>query len=61
MNANDELIPPPPVVQEKLARNYREARILRSLLRLSVRFAKEAYQRQLPEHPQAAACREGGR
>jgi hypothetical protein len=37
------LIPPPPVVREKLAANYREARLLRSLLRVSLAAAEERH------------------
>lgn len=43
MGKNDELlIPPPAVVRDRLARNLRENRLLRSLLRLSERAAEEA-------------------
>lgn len=36
-----ELIPPPNAVREALARNLRENRILRALLRVSVRAVEE--------------------
>lgn len=35
------LIPPPRIVRERLAKNLRESRLLRSLLRLSRRAAEE--------------------
>lgn len=42
---NDPLpIPEPPVIRQMLARNVREARLLRSLLRLSVRAAEDRRQ-----------------
>ena len=44
MSVTEELIPPPPVLREKLAQHVREGRTLRALLRLSVR-AAEASQR----------------
>jgi hypothetical protein len=37
MFANDRLIPPPPVVRKMLAQHLREGRLLRALLRLSIR------------------------
>jgi hypothetical protein len=49
-----EMIPPPPVVREKLARHIREGRLLRSLLRLSVRAAEERH-RQAPHDRQSEA------
>jgi hypothetical protein len=39
MSDVEVLIPPPALVRERLARNVREARLLRSLLRLSVQSA----------------------
>jgi len=52
MNAVEEpLIPPPPVVRERLAIHVREARMLRALLRLSVR-AEDA------RNQHEARCRE---
>lgn len=41
MSEPEKLIPPPPVVRERLARNIKERRLLRSLLRLSVRAAED--------------------
>lgn len=41
-----DLIPPPFVVRDRLARNIREARLLRTLLNLSIRAAEE--RRQYP-------------
>ncbi len=43
MQTNDELIPRPPVVRERLAASLREARLLRRLLRLSVAAAEERH------------------
>jgi hypothetical protein len=61
MSACDELIPPPPVVREKLAACLRQTSLLRRLLRLSVRVAEER-QRQTPAPPyrQPEASRPGG-
>ncbi len=39
MSDVEVLIPPPALVRERLARNVSEARVLRSLLRLSVQIA----------------------
>jgi len=50
MQSNDELIPPPPVVRERLGRNLREARLLRRLLSLSVAAAEERH-RQTSSEP----------
>ncbi len=41
------LIPRPPVVREKLAANIREGRLLRSLLRLSIKAAEDRHRSQL--------------
>lgn len=46
----DTLIPSPPVVRERLAAHAREGRLLKSLLRLSIRASQE---RHAAEH----ACR----
>jgi hypothetical protein len=43
MIAHDELIPAPPIVRERLARHIRQGRLLRALLRLSVRAAEERH------------------
>jgi hypothetical protein len=44
MSEPEKLIPSPPVVRDRLARNIRERRLLRSLLRLSVRASEERQQ-----------------
>ena len=49
MNDSQDLIPPPPVVRGRLARNIRERRLLQSLLRLSVRAAQEGDDERRPE------------
>jgi hypothetical protein len=41
MSESEKLIPPPPVVRDRLARNIKERRLLRSLLRLSIRAAED--------------------
>lgn len=46
MIANEKLIPVPPVVRKMLAEHLREGRLLRSLLRLSVRADEERYRRR---------------
>lgn len=43
MSDDQKLIPPPPVVRERLAQHIREGRLLRALLRLSVRAAEERH------------------
>jgi hypothetical protein len=58
MDTKTELVPHPRVVQERLAQNYREARILRSLLRLSVK-AMELAAQSARQRPQTAAERGG--
>jgi hypothetical protein len=58
MNTPVELIPPPPVVRETLARHIRQGRLLRALLRLSVRAAEE--RRSQPGKPQPEAVRSEG-
>jgi hypothetical protein len=56
------LIPSPSKVRTELARSVREARRLRSLLRLSVRAEQDRrYVAALAASPQAANRREGGR
>ncbi len=55
---NQELIPPPPVVREKLARHIAEGRLLRDLLRLSVRAAEHQHQ-QAPSVSRQAAAGQG--
>ena len=40
MSDPEKLIPLPPVVRDRLAQNIKERRLLRSLLRLSVRAAE---------------------
>ena len=54
MNTNEELIPPPPIVRENLARHIREGRLLRALLRLSVRAAEERHRQPKTPQPEAA-------
>lgn len=60
MSTNEELIPPPPIVREKLARNIEEGRLLRDLLRLSVRAAEHRHQQVATEPRQPGAARPGG-
>jgi hypothetical protein len=43
MSHDPILIPPPPVVRQRLATLYREGRLLRSLLRLALRAAEERH------------------
>jgi hypothetical protein len=40
------LIPPPPIVRDRLAQHIREGRLLRALYRLSVRAAEERHRQQ---------------
>ena len=54
MSHDTTLIPPPPVVRERLATHIREGRLLRSLLRLSVRAAEERHRQQGAAAPQTA-------
>ena len=60
MQTNDELIPRPPAVRERLARALREARLLRRQLRVSVVAAEERHQEAASEPRHEAACREDG-
>jgi hypothetical protein len=54
MSESKRLIPPPPVVRDRLARNIRERRLLRALLRLSLRAAEERRSHSAPTPRQAA-------
>ena len=45
------LIPPPPVVRDRLAMLIRQERLLRSLLRLSVRAAEERHRQRAGDNP----------
>jgi hypothetical protein len=57
MNERHELIPPPPVVRDRLAQNIKERRLLRSLLRISIRAAEERRQEAPPTSCQKANSR----
>jgi hypothetical protein len=61
MPDNEPIIPPPPVVRDRLARSLRESRLLRRLLRLSVAAAQEKATATAPEPRQTATGQEGGR
>jgi hypothetical protein len=61
MSETQALIPPPPVVRERLARHIREGKLLRALYRLSVRAAEERHhdaQGATGREARAAECRE---
>jgi hypothetical protein len=58
MIPNEELIPRPPVVRERLARSLREARLLKRLLRLAVAAAEERHRETASEPRHEAAGRE---
>lgn len=49
MSDAEVLIPPPALVRERLAKNVREARMLRSLLRLSVRISEDRHRDRQPK------------
>jgi hypothetical protein len=55
MSMSKELIPPPPIVREKLARHIRQGRLLRALLRLSVRAAEERHRQPPAPQPEGVA------
>src|SRR5262249_22644694 len=59
MPDNEPIIPPPPVVRDRLARSLRETRLLRRLLRLSVAAAQEQASPTASEPRQTAPRREG--
>ncbi len=59
MTAPDELIPPPPIVRERLATHIRHGRLLRALLRLSVRAAEERHREKPEDARHEAAGRDG--
>jgi hypothetical protein len=48
-----ELLPPPAVIQERLARNYREASLLRSLLRLAFQATRDRQEHERAYPPDA--------
>jgi hypothetical protein len=58
MSVSEELIPPPPILRERIAKHVREGRMLRSLLRLSVRAAEE--QSRQSESPKSESKHPGG-
>ena len=49
MTETQQLIPPPPVIRDRLARAVREARLLRALLRLSIQIAEYRDDNQAPD------------
>jgi hypothetical protein len=59
IDENANLIPPPPAVRDRLARNIRERRLLRALLRLSIRAAEEN-ECQEPHESRLEAAGRGG-
>jgi hypothetical protein len=61
MQTCDDLIPRPPIVRDRLARNLKEARLLRRLLRLAVAAAEERHRENPLDAPQTAAGREDDR
>jgi hypothetical protein len=63
MQANEDLIPRPLVVRNRLARSLHETRLLRRLLRLSIAAAEERQRQALapaPDRLAGAAPRQGG-
>lgn len=60
MSRDKHLIPPPPIVRERLAQHLREGRLLRSLLRLSIRAAEERHRQAAHEPRHEASGREVG-
>jgi len=57
MSEQETIIPPPPLVRDRLARSLREARLLRRLLRLSVAAAEERHRETASKPRQTAAGR----
>jgi hypothetical protein len=55
MDTHADIIPPPPIVRERLAASLRQASLLRRLLRLSVTAAIEN-ERQAPLEPRDEAA-----
>jgi hypothetical protein len=60
MSDAQTLIPPPPVVREKLARHIREGRLLRALYRLSLRAAEERHSQNAGHEGPEPSERPGG-
>jgi hypothetical protein len=58
MSEDDRLLPPEQVIHERLTRNQRERRLLRTLLRLIVDKDRD---QATPDRPKTAAGPEGGR
>ena len=54
MQELEELIPPPPVVRDRLAACLRQTNLLRRLLRLSVRVAEELHRQRAEPRSEAA-------
>jgi hypothetical protein len=61
MTAQDELIPAPPIVRERLARQIRQGRLLRAHLRISVRAAEERHRERSSEGLPKSTSQEGNR
>jgi hypothetical protein len=58
MKTPNDLIPRPPLVRERLARNLREGRLLRRLLRVAEAAAEERQRQAASDHSQTATGRE---
>ena len=59
MSEQEAIIPPPPIVRDRLARSLLEARLLRRLLRLSVAAAEERH-REKPLYARHEAAGKDG-
>jgi len=59
MEMPDKLIPPPPVVRERLAASLRYTSLLRRLLRLSIRATEERHRQTAIEAHQTAQGERG--
>jgi hypothetical protein len=58
MSTHKDLIPPPPVLREKLAQHAREGRLLRALLRLSESAAELRHRQPSETFQESAQLRE---
>jgi len=57
MDPHTDIIPPPPIVRERLAASLRQTNLLRRLLRLSEKACEERY-RQSTQQPSVITGRE---
>jgi hypothetical protein len=61
MQTFPELIPPPPIVRQRLADHIREGRLLRALLKVSIQAAEERHRKATASESFLTAVRQEAR